>query len=236
MRKCICFLLLITLAGCSAYATKGRPNDYYGQASPVSSADTSPLFKSDSSAIPDEDIKRILDYHYMFPKQNRIAILPLGQRAWWSTWSNEFAKLNAEKEEEFMNVLRSSSKVFDASYLPSIVVPEKRTIPYLREAAARYQADLLLLYRTDCKTFEKYRVFSANQTKAYCTVETVVLDTRSGIIPFTSVSMETFEATKSDEDANLTETIRKAELEAIGRGLLRNAQRLVAFMDGPTNK
>jgi hypothetical protein len=231
MLRSICVALVVTLAGCSTVASQTRPDSYYPQTSTGSSTDTSALFKSDGSVIADEDIKRILDHRYLFPKQNRIAILPLGQRAWWSTWSNEFAVLNAEKEESFIKALRSSSKIYDASYLPSIVVPEKRTIPYLREAAARYQADLLLLYRADCKTFEKYRVFSANETKAYCTVETVLLDTRLGIIPFTSVTTEAFEAKKSDEDSNFTETIRKAEIENIGKGLLTSAQRLVAFMD-----
>jgi hypothetical protein len=57
------------------------------------------------------------------------------------------------------------------------------------------------------------------------------LDTRLGIIPFTSVTTEAFEAKKSDEDSNFTETIRKAEIENIGKGLLTSAQRLVAFMD-----
>jgi hypothetical protein len=188
MHRCIALIFLMALAGCSTVASQARTDSYYSQASATSSNDNAPLFKSDGGVIPDEDIKRILDYRYVFPEQNRIAILPMGQRTWWSTWSNEFAMLNAQKEQEFITALRSSSKVFDASYLPSIVVPEKRTVPYLREAAARYQADLLLIYRADCKTFEKYRVFTANESKAYCTVESVLLDTRSGIIPFTSVT------------------------------------------------
>ena len=36
---------------------------------------------------------------------------------------------------------------------------------------------------------------------------------------------------RSDEDANFTETMRNAEIENIGNGLLKSAQRLVALID-----
>jgi len=200
------------------------------------SSEVTPLFKGDEKVIADDDIKRILDYRYVFPKQNRVAIFPLGQRAWWSNRSDEFATMNDKNEQAYIAALRGSEKIFDASYLPSILVPEKQTVPYLREAAARYQADLMLLYRTDCRTFEKYRLFSPNETKAFCTVETVLLDTRTGIIPFTSVTKETFATQKSEKDTNFSETVHKAEIEAIGKALLASAIKLVEFIGADTKQ
>lgn len=222
-------------SACSNVATHQRPDDYYSGATQrlVQAPEAAPLFKGDEKVIADEDIKRILDYRYEFPARNRIAILPLGQRAWWSTWSNEFAVMNDQMEKDLIAALRRSKRIFDASYVPSFLVPERRTVPYLREAAARYQADLMLLYRSDCKTYEKFRMFSANETKAFCTVETALLDVRTGVIPFTSVTTETFEAKKTDQDTNFAETVHKAEIEAIGKALLASANNLVVFIDAP---
>lgn len=231
MRHTLVIIGVFLIAGCTSVATHQRPDSYYNSAVNPRAMEATPLFKGDEKVIADDDIKRILDYRYVFPKQSRIAIFPLGQRAWWSTWSSEFATLNAENEQAYISTLRTSKRIFDASYLPSILVPEKQTVPHLREAAARYQADLMLLYRSDCKTFEKFHLFSPNETKAFCTVETVLLDTRSGIIPFTSVTTETFDAKKTSQDTNFSETIHKAEIEAIGKALLMSARNLVAFID-----
>ena len=235
--RIIVIAFIMVVAGCTASPTVQRPDEYYTMnAEAPLTDDANSLFKGDESVIADEDVRRILDYRYTFPKVSRIAILPLGQRAWWSSWSDEFAKMNEEKEQAFVNALRSSKRVYDASFLPSILVPGKRTIPYLREVAARYQADLLLIYRTDCKTFEEYRIFSPNETRAYCTIESALLDTRTGIIPFTSVNTETFDAKVSSEDRNFSETIHRAQINAIGKALLGSAQGLVAYIEADKTK
>jgi hypothetical protein len=98
-------------------------------------------------------------------------------------------------------------------------------------AAARYQADLLLLYRDQCGSFEKYRFFQEDQTRAYCAVEAVLLDIRSGIIPFTVVATESFSAEKTKGENNFHETIKKAEYRALSKALSRVATDLSEFMD-----
>ena len=59
---------------------------------------------------------------------------------------------------------------------------------FLREAAARYQADLLLLFRSSCRTFERYRLFEQDQARAFCAVESVMLDVRTGLVPFVATA------------------------------------------------
>jgi hypothetical protein len=103
-------------------------------------------------------------------------------------------------------------------------------VGYLREAAARYQADLLLVYRTDCQTFERARIFAADAVKATCVVEAVLIDTRTGIVPFTSTVSRDFEAKKTKTDTNFRETVRRVELEAVGTGLAELGGRVAAFL------
>lgn len=112
-----------------------------------------------------------------------------------------------------------------------MLVSEKRTIPALREAAARFQADLLLAYRSSCQSYQKYRVLDPNESKSYCSVEAILLDIRSGVILKSLVSTEDFTAKKSSSDTNFNETIKKAELEAVANALGNVASEIVVFME-----
>lgn len=166
------------------------------------------------------------------PSQSRVAILKLSSDNYWHYYSNDFTQLTESIATNFVGQLRSSPRVYDASFLPSMLVPEQRAVPYLREAAARYQADLLLAYRSNCHTFEKYKFVNPNETKAYCSVEAVLLDVCSGIVPFTVVSTNEFTAKKEKGDTNFNETIRKAEMTAIAKSLEEAATQINAFMNG----
>jgi hypothetical protein len=221
--------VLTFLAGCaSEVSTQPRPESYYQEAAQPAAQES--LFTGDNAVITDDQISAILAYRFQFPARSRLAILPLGERTKWSGWSDELTQLSEQTEQNFIGVLRSSPAIYDASYLPSLLIPEKQTVPYLREAAARYQADLLLMYRPACQRYEKYRFFVADEVKAYCTVEAVVLDTRSGIVPFTAVITEDFTAKEDKNDVNFAETMRKAEVQAINTALGQVANRLVEFI------
>jgi hypothetical protein len=223
------FPVLLFLSGCASVATTPRPDSYYAGVSQAD--DAKPLFRSDATGLTDADIERILSYRLALPKQNRIAILSLSGASYWRFYSNDFVQLNEAIEKEFVGTLKGSGRVYDASFLPALLVPENRTVPYLREAAARYQSDLLLAYRTRCASYEKFRLFSATETRAYCSVEAVLLDTRTGIVPFTVVSTNNVETTKGADDKSLAETTKKNELAAIGKSLNEIARGLVQFLD-----
>jgi hypothetical protein len=234
MKKLGLVWFVLLLSACNTVSTQPRPANYAAEvaAAAQSLQSQGALLASDAAVMSDAELQRLLAYQVTLPPKSRIAILSLGQQTW-AGWSDEFTQLNAQLETNFIAVLRASPAIYDASYLPSLLTPEKRTAPYLREAAARYQADLLFRYRTTCNTYEKYRLFGADETKAYCTVEAVVLDTRSGIVPFTSVGTETFAAKKGQDDLNFAETRRKAEMTAIAAALGRIAQDFVKFIEAP---
>lgn len=222
-------VVVLSLAGCATVETAARPDSYYAAAS--QGDETKVLFRSDASVLTDADIERILNHRLVLPRQNRIAILSLSSASFWRFYSDDFAQLNESIEKDFVGTLKTSGRVYDASYLPALLVPEKRTVPHLREAAARYQADLLLAYRARCASYDKSRFLLPAQTRAYCSVEALVLDVRTGIVPFTSVSTNNVEATKGADDKNLAETVKKNELAAINKSLSEVAKGLVRFLD-----
>lgn len=234
MRKSLFWALVFTLSaflvsvlGCSSSASYPRPEAYY-EASPP--ADESDLFAS-VELLSDAEIEKILSYRLKLAKLNRIAILRLSRESSWNRYSNEFNQLNSAVSSKFINALMQSDKVYDASFLPSMLIPDKRTVPYLREASARYQADLLLVYRPTCNSYQKYRFMSSDQTKAYCSVEAALLDIRKGIVPFTAIASNDFVAYKNSDDVNFRETMKKAEIEAVSQCLQELAFNLAAFLD-----
>ena len=114
--------------------------------------------------------------------------------------------------------------------LPSLLIPDMKSAATLREAAARYQSDLLLVYRTSSRTYSQRKWLSPDEARAYCTVEAVLLDTRTGMAPFTAVASEDYIATSSRDDFHRWETAERAELEAIVKAASSIADSLAAFI------
>jgi hypothetical protein len=114
--------------------------------------------------------------------------------------------------------------------MPALLVPEKRTVPYLREAAARFQADLLLVYSTRIQTFRRDGFMGNDEVRARCLAESVLLDVRTGIVVHTAQTAEAIATKKSPGDLNFSETIAKAEGDATGSALVKLAAKVVEYL------
>ena len=190
------------------------------------------LFKSDMEVLSDSAIRRILEYRLSLPDKSRLAILELAARSaqdW--RWSPE-SRTPAEALAGLLAAVQGSPRIRSASVLPSLLVPKARAVGFLWEAAARYQADLLLVFRTDCRSYQRDRFLGASTVKANCTVESVLIDTRSGIVPFTRTVSRSYEAKKTNADANFSETVRRTELEATQGGLAELGGAVAGFLEG----
>lgn len=218
----------ILLQACATVGSVDRPGSYHKETSTTSN---NGLVEGVIFGDDDKKINELLNYQVKLPEKNRIAILKLSTDNYWRFYSNDFTQLNDSLVESLITRLRATSRVYDASFLPAMLVSEKRTVPVLREAAARFQADLLLAYRSSCQSYQKYRFIDPNENKSYCSVEAVLLDIRSGIIVKSVVSTENFTAIKSSSDTTFSETIKKAELEAVAKALGNVANEIVTFMD-----
>lgn len=63
-------------------------------------------------------------------------------------------------------------------------------------------------------------------------MEALLLDTRTGIVPFTTLVSKDFTAIENAEDINFYDTVRKAELKAIESALLEIGEGVVGFLKG----
>ncbi len=228
MRSQLIVLMLAFLTGCSTAYTQERPDSYY-QLNQSARTESGSLFSSDAEVLNDAEIEKILQYRYQAPKLSRIAILPIGWEVW-QGWSEEMALATDEINEKLVETLRASEKVYDASFLPSILIPDKKTVPYLREAAARYQADLMLVFRSACQSFTKYRFFRSDQARAYCNVEAILLDVRSGLVPFVSVANQNYQTEEAELDLSFRETVLRSQLTAVAKALEEVSTSTVNFL------
>ena len=188
------------------------------------------LFKEDQAVISNEDMAKILSSKVTLPSQAKLAVVRFGQLPYWWGWSEDFVRANKQIDDDFLGRLKTASRVKEVAYLPSLVTPREMTLPHLRQAAARFQADLLLNYRTSSQNYQRSKLFASDQTRAYCTVEAVLMDTRTGIIPFSTVVTEQFSATRNKQDFDFQETIAKANQQAIAKAWLHLADDVKEFL------
>ena len=189
-----------------------------------SNATQDSLFKGDQAVLSDQDISKILNTRLSLADRHRMAILSLASNTW---WSEDLADMEAKNFDAMVQALKSDPQLTDVRLLPTLLVPEKRTVPYLREAAARVQADLLFVYTTRIQTFNRSRFLKPNEVHAQCVAESVLLDVRTGIVADTARATENISLTKAASDLNFNETIARAESDARGKALVSLAQTVV---------
>src|SRR5690348_11367385 len=186
------------------------------------------LFKGDQTVLSDQDIARILGTQLTLTDRHRLAILNLSSSY---LWSEELADLETKNFDNLVRALKSSPQLTDVRLLPSLLVPEKRTVPYLREAAARVQADLLFVYNTRIETFRRDRFLkSSDEVHAQCIAESVLLDVRTGIVVHTARATENIALKKTSADLNSSETAARAESEARGKAVVSLANQVVSHL------
>ena len=184
------------------------------------------LFKGDQAVLSNQDIDRILTARITLGDRQRLVVLRLNAR---NIWVQEIADLETQNSEQFLNALAKAPQLAQVRFMPALLIPERRTVPYLREAAARFQADLILVYGTRVRTFHRDRLVGTDEVKAEAVVESVLLDVRSGIVIHAAQATENISAKKTPGDLNFSQTVVKVQTEATGKALLKLADTVVAF-------
>ncbi len=240
MKKLI-FLLsisLVFLLNCTT-TSPGLYSNY--QASGYSSDDpilARSLFASDQSVISQAAIDTILSSKIVLPDNSKLALInfsghntPNSSIYGYGYWRSEaYLKLQQSYIDTLTSKIESSDKIKNVSLLPSLLTPQNPTIPILREAAVRLQAPILLVYRINSDIYQEYRVFKAKKSKAYATVEIVLLDVRTGIIPFTAISTKEYQSTKNRNDTSDGDFLKRTERVAVNYALEDVAEQLIEFL------
>ena len=185
------------------------------------------LFRGDQAVLSDQDIARILGTQLTLADRHRLAILSLSPA---NPWSEDLAEMENKNLDNLLAALKSSPQLTDVRFLPSLLVPEKRTVPYLREAAARVQSDLLFVFTARIQSFRRDRFLKSDEVHAQCVAESVLLDVRTGIVVHTAHTTESISMKKAPADLNFDETVARAQSEARGKAVLSLANALNTYL------
>lgn len=224
----ILMIASLMLSGCAKKMAVAPPS-YNPLATDDSERLQQSLFKGDQAILSNEEIDRILNGRIVLTDRHRLAVLALTPKSYWSPG---VADQDSQNMARFLQELGSSSQFTQVRIVPSLLIPERRTVPYLREAAARFQADLLLVYTTRVQTFRQNRLLGSDEVRARCLAESVLLDVRTGVVAHTAIASEMIDVKKGPSDLNFSETIAKAEVDATGKTLMSLAKAVNSYFAG----
>ena len=196
------------------------------------------LFPSDAAVLSDEQISDILDADARLRSSLRVALIHLEHRSalrfygYGPYWTAIDPGTRQTLATELSKALTTTPRIAAARSLPTFLLPEKPSVGHLREAAARFRADAVVVYRSDCQAYERSRFLRSTQVKAFCNVETVLLDVRTGLVPISTAVLQQFTVDKQSEDAGFEETIRRAETETLRQALAASGAQITAALAG----
>lgn len=210
------FLTGVVFASCTATKQISNPHEYtYVNNDPPL---TKSLFDDKSSTISEENIKKILDGNYNLSHNLRVAFVRLessqNQRRYY--WSDEqFLKSQQQYLELLSDQFRKSDRVKHISTIPDILISKTPTFTTIREAAVRTQSDIVVIYLINSDIYSQYKMFSKTNIKAFATTQLVILDVRTGLVPFTTILTKDFQDKKSDSDLNESEAMSRIKNRAV---------------------
>lgn len=238
--KNLLFILATSLLlySCTTYV----PVSNTPAASPVSQDDkatiTASLFEDVNRQLSEEDVAALLEGKIRYANEIRIAVF------YYTIESMNFGKMGygyakpspPDIQEDYISLIRGimaqSPRVSRVVLIPSLLAANSAGISQIRESAARMQCDMVLIIKAESDLYRDVKLFKKDEVKAYATCEALLLDTRTTVVPFTDVITTNATLTRSEDDAALGETQKKAEKEAIRKAITGVAEAARTFIGG----
>jgi hypothetical protein len=236
-------LASLFLSACSSpanlsIATKPSEERYYDHAEPI----TQSLFSDKNATISEEGIQKILDGTLKLPQQLRVALVrndnnALNRRYYWNYSSDEqYLKTQQSYIDLFTNTLKQSQRVVSVATIPDLLLAKPQTFTNIREAAVRLQADIVIVYAITTDIYSKYKLFTKPDIKAFATTQLIVLDVRTGLIPFSSIVTKDQLSKKQETELDNNEATGRIQNEAVLLTIADISKRLLDFIKDSGNK
>ena len=195
---------------------------------------TQSLFNDRSSTINEEGIQKILDGNYKLPQQLRVAIVKLDPQLkahYWSYWNDEEClKTQQAYLDLFSEKFRQSSRVTKLTIIPDLLISKTPSFTNIREAAVRMQADIVVVYSITGDIYSKYKLFTKTDIKAFATTQLIVLDVRTGLVPFSTIVTKDYLSQKRKEEMGYLEARNRIQNEAVLLTISEIGQQVIEFL------
>ncbi len=198
---------------------------------------TQSLFSDKASTISEEAIQKILDGTYTLPQQLRVAIVRMEpalqlKRYYWNYWSDEqYLKTQQSYLDLFTEKFKQSSRVTKLSIIPDLLISKTPSFTNIREAAVRMQADVVVVYAITSDIYTKYKLFSKPDIKAFATTQLIILDVRTGLVPFSTIVTKDYLSQKNKEELDNSEAASRIQDEAVLLTINDIGQKITSFLN-----
>jgi len=198
---------------------------------------TQSLFNDKTSTISEENIQRILSgTTQKLPQQLKVAIVrlenPQQQRQYWYYRNDEdYLKTQQSYLDLFGQKLKQSSRVIKMAVIPDLLISKTPSFTNIREAAVRLQADAVVVYSITSDLYSKYRFFAKPDIKAFATTQLMILDVRTGLIPFTTIVTMDRLSQKNKAELSNDEAAMRIRNEAVLLTINEIGQQMNDFLD-----
>lgn len=194
---------------------------------------TRSLFSDGAATISEENIQKILDGAYKLPNQLRVAMVRLepvapSKRYYWS--DEQYLKTQQAYLDLFAEKFRQSPRVTKFSIIPDLLISKTPSFTNIREAAVRMQADVVVVYAITGDIYSKYKLFAKPDIKAFATTQLVLLDVRTGLIPFSTIVTKDYLSQKKKEELDYAEASSRIQNEAVLLTITEISQQITAFL------
>lgn len=230
------YISLSFLIFSSCNSVKTLPNSSYESEKHRSQETiTKSLFDASGQTISEENIPLILNGKIELGDALKVAIFnytkDANHNSYYGYRDEEFLKNQQSYVDALKSKIQSSQNINKTILMPSIMADENSSIGSLRDISIRLQANLLLVYNIRSDTYYKYRTFSANETKAFATVEIFLMDTKTGIIPFTTISTQESFGKKTSKELTDLELQEQTKSKAVLKALEVVGSELLEFLN-----
>ena len=197
---------------------------------------TQSLFNDKNATISEENIQMILNGHYELPEVLRVALVKLEskqrQRYYYYYWTSEdYLKTQQSYLELFTEKFRNSQRVTTISVIPDLLISGNPTFINIRESAVRTQADVVAIFSITSDIYSKSKMFSPDLIKAFATIEFILLDVRTGLIPFSTIVTKDYQSKKQKEDFDDMEARNRVKNEAVLLTINEIGEQLTVFLN-----
>lgn len=166
--------------------------------------------------LSDAAVQKLLASRVILPAQPRLALVRLKEGA-----EDPGGEVSDALAEGLYSRAAWGEQVRSLTPLPELLLPKPVSIDGLRKAALLLQADALVVLKTASRGDWRHRAFSRNQGKARATVEVLLVDVRTGVVPYTALVSERLETEKDEADYDNYELRERARRLGEEKALLQ---------------
>ena len=89
----------------------------------------------------------------------------------------------------------------------------------------------MVVYTITSDIYSKYKLFSKPDIKAFATTQLIILDVRTGLIPFSSISTKDFLSQRKKEEVDNSEAASRIQNEAVLLTINDIGQQISGFLN-----